>query len=540
VVGALIESSGSPGSDSIRAELEAVLTSDGFARAPSLAQFLRYVCQKALTGEAEQIKEYNIAVEAFGRQPEFDQKEDAIVRVEAHRLRKRLKQYYEGDGANHAVHIHIPPGQYAPVFTFRNTASSPPASGAAEEFARPLPAAVAPLREVPPAAARVSGEHAEARISSRTWTILAAGAGVLLILGAIAATLSRDARSKATERAAATAATGVRRTSSLAATPASDDEGIRIACGLKAQKYVDSLGNIWLGDRYFQGGKEWFTPAESIVRTRDPALFQTRREGSEFRYDIPLERGTYELRLLFAERVFGSGNLAGGGETSRLFHVFVNGTPILENLDVISDAGGSNTLDEKVFTNIRPAEDGLLHLRFVTFKENAIVNGIVIMPAPPGKMRPFRMLGGSNSIRDSAGRLWNGDLYSQGGQVVVRTSNVAGTNYPEVYRTERYGNFNYAIPLAAGKYKLTLHFAENWFGPLNPGGGGEGSRVFDVHCNGVTLLRNFDIYKAAGGEGRAFQKSFSVTPNAQGKLLIAFIPVRNYASMSALEVEPQD
>ena len=531
-MGTLTTTPGSPSPDVVRAELEVILKSDAFVRAPSLAQFLRYVCQKALNGEADQIKEYNIAIEAFGRQPDFDQKEDAIVRVEAHRLRKRLKQYYEGEGADHAIQILVPPGQYAPVFVLRNgsgaNGESPASNGKPDETVALVPVveSYAPAPAVP---------ATETHPSHRTWTVLAAILGLALVAGLIIVAL---VRSTTASRAPASRPAG--RSGSAAAPGASDDEGIRIACGLKAPKYVDSLGNIWSGDKYFSGGKEWLTPADSIVRTRDTALFQTRREGPEFRYDIPLDAGAYELRLLFAERVFGTGNTAGGGETSRLFHVFANGVSLLDTFDVISDAGGSNTLDEKVFKDISPARDGFLHLRFVTFKENAIVNGIVLRPAPRGRMRPFRMVGGNTSVRDNSGRLWSGDQYSQGGQIVARTSNVAGTSFPEIYRTERYGNFNYAIPLAPGKYKLTLHFAENWFGPLNPGGGGEGSRVFDVHCNGITLLRNFDIFKAAGGEGRAVQRTFSVVPNAQGKLLVSFMPVRNYASMSALEVEPED
>ena len=55
-------------------------------------------------------------MEALGRPADFDQKRDSIVRVEAHRLRKRLREYYEADGADHAIRIDIPPGQYAPRF----------------------------------------------------------------------------------------------------------------------------------------------------------------------------------------------------------------------------------------------------------------------------------------------------------------------------------------------------------------------------------------------------------------------------------------
>src|SRR5271166_3922346 len=97
-------------------EYQSVLASGIFHRAPNLAQVLTYVCERYFEGAAEQIKEYNIAVEALGRPAVFDQKRDSIVRVEAHRLRKRLREYYEADGADHLIRIEIPPGQYAPVF----------------------------------------------------------------------------------------------------------------------------------------------------------------------------------------------------------------------------------------------------------------------------------------------------------------------------------------------------------------------------------------------------------------------------------------
>ena len=90
-------------SEAEKAELKAVIESKLFARAPSLVQFLSYVCQKYFDGSASEIKEYNIAVEAFGRGPGFHQKEDPIVRVEANRLRKRLKQYYETESQSHPI-----------------------------------------------------------------------------------------------------------------------------------------------------------------------------------------------------------------------------------------------------------------------------------------------------------------------------------------------------------------------------------------------------------------------------------------------------
>lgn len=104
-------------SELAKSELDSVLRSGLFTHAPSLVKFLSYVCAKSFEGKADQIKEYNIAIEALGRKtPEYDQKKDSIVRVEAHRLRKRLRHYYASEGANHAVQILIPPGQYVPQF----------------------------------------------------------------------------------------------------------------------------------------------------------------------------------------------------------------------------------------------------------------------------------------------------------------------------------------------------------------------------------------------------------------------------------------
>jgi len=75
-----------------RAELAAMV--ERLARSPRLANLLRYVGDKALNGEADQIREYNIATEVFGRSQTFDSSQDAIARVEAHRLRKKLKEFY--------------------------------------------------------------------------------------------------------------------------------------------------------------------------------------------------------------------------------------------------------------------------------------------------------------------------------------------------------------------------------------------------------------------------------------------------------------
>src|SRR5437764_5638817 len=115
-----------------REELNAVV--EALGRAPRLSRLVLYIGEKYLQGESEQLHEYNIATEVFGRSKSaFDASEDAIARVEAHRLRKRLKEFYETDGKDHAVRLSLPSGTYVPVFTRRNREDAPPSSDSRNE-----------------------------------------------------------------------------------------------------------------------------------------------------------------------------------------------------------------------------------------------------------------------------------------------------------------------------------------------------------------------------------------------------------------------
>jgi eukaryotic-like serine/threonine-protein kinase len=103
----------------VRAQLERILASAEFTGAERASTFLRLVVECVLEGNAEQIKESVIAVEAFKRDVSFDPKVDPIVRVEAGRLRDRLKSYYEREGQADSVLIELPKGRYVPQFTER-------------------------------------------------------------------------------------------------------------------------------------------------------------------------------------------------------------------------------------------------------------------------------------------------------------------------------------------------------------------------------------------------------------------------------------
>ena len=112
----------------VRTQLDRVLASVAFADAERSSNFLRFVVHRALAGRTGEIKESVIAVEALGRNPSFDSKSDAIVRVEARRLRDRLDSYYGREGAEDPVVIALPKGGYVPEFSERQPMTlAPPA-----------------------------------------------------------------------------------------------------------------------------------------------------------------------------------------------------------------------------------------------------------------------------------------------------------------------------------------------------------------------------------------------------------------------------
>ena len=100
----------------MRQELASILATPAFRNSPQRSRFLAYVVDCALAGDHENLKEYVIGVEVFGRPESFDPRLDSVVRVHATQLRKKLRAYYEVNGPNSDVRITIPPGSYKPVF----------------------------------------------------------------------------------------------------------------------------------------------------------------------------------------------------------------------------------------------------------------------------------------------------------------------------------------------------------------------------------------------------------------------------------------
>lgn len=115
-----------PDSSAVRAHLADVLSSRQFVVAPRLSRFLSFIVESKLAGKAAEVKESLIAVEVYGRPTNYDPQIDSTVRVEAWRLRAKLREYYESMGKNSRVTIELPKGGYVPVFRERPASPAAP------------------------------------------------------------------------------------------------------------------------------------------------------------------------------------------------------------------------------------------------------------------------------------------------------------------------------------------------------------------------------------------------------------------------------
>jgi hypothetical protein len=203
------------------------------------------------------------------------------------------------------------------------------------------------------------------------------------------------------------------------------------------------------------------------------------------------------------------------------------------SLDVVDDAGGDFTADTKVFRGVRPENDGTIHIDFVS--EISAMKAVEILPAPSEALLPIRFVAGSNPYKDPEGNVWLPDQYVIGGRP-GQSAKVDKNQRTGLYSSHRVGNFRYTLPVVPlEKYRVRLYFQEPWFGKENVGIGGPGSRVFDVWCNGVVLLKDFDILKEAGTN--PVVKTFdNVEATTQGKIELRFSPVLNYPLINAIEV----
>jgi hypothetical protein len=522
-----------------RAEVDDILSSGVLGRTNNLVRLLTFVCEKHFEGAIDQIKEYSIAVHALGRPESFDPQLDTVVRVTAHALRKRLEDYYKSAGAHHPVHICLPPGHYVPKFVHTSdveapTAESKPnesqngqsldglASGKNDRSENQGNNPAGPLQDSKPDKILEDHDGGESGVPFRPQSRMVMAAAILgislfVVLGLVWKKWNGGIWHQNSPQ-----------TQVLAAGVYSPGKILRAMVGNASSPYVDRGGSTWDSDHFCSGGSTFSLTGRAIQGTEDGLLFSSGRRGV-FHCNYPVPPGIYELHLLFAET-------SGLQENSRNVEFAINGrSPI--SLDVVDDAGGDDIAITKVFTDVEPTSDGTIRLDFTT--PEAFVNAVEVLPGTPHRMLPVRIVVGHSPYRDSNANVWMSDRYFFGGRLSSFGGDLSKVADGRLYEWHRFGHFHYVVPVApGGRYTVRLYFMEHWFGVQNGGIGGAGSRVFDVYCNGSTLLKGFDIFREAGSG--PLVKSFQhIEPTPQSKIEIYFTPDVNYPSISAIEVIPE-
>src|SRR5579863_3313935 len=258
----------------VRAELTRLLESGTFRNSKRCKEFLDYIVEHTIHGPSGTLKERSIGVELFALPQDFDTGQHTIVRVTANEVRKKLAQRYLAEnGSDHPVKISLPPGSYSAEF----------------KWASPLP----PATEAPPAPELVEALapapiEAPAAPQPRWFSgpVAACGVAALVVIGALLWWRTQAARPITVDAKSPSAPASLGSVSPLGG-------DLRMIAG-STNTFVDRSGRTWGPDRFFAGGNILVRPSEKIFRTLDPDLYRHLRSG-DFRYDIPLAPGKYEL-----------------------------------------------------------------------------------------------------------------------------------------------------------------------------------------------------------------------------------------------------
>jgi hypothetical protein len=171
-----------PGMEAVREQVDRILASDTLRNSDVLRKLFRFLAEKTFSGEADELKEYSVGLDALGKPSTYDPRQDAGVRIQASRLRQKLDDYYRNEGANDLLIVELPKGRFKLAWHTRGGDVPSAASVATALPFPPLPAPDAPTRE---------------SRSLKIWRSLAIVLAVFSLVLAIVAALSLASRVRA-------------------------------------------------------------------------------------------------------------------------------------------------------------------------------------------------------------------------------------------------------------------------------------------------------------------------------------------------------
>jgi hypothetical protein len=254
-------------------------------------------------------------------------------------------------------------------------------------------------------------------------------------------------------------------------------------------QYLDASGIRYLEDAHFTGGnpKPASDTSAPISGTDDDPLYQSERWGT-FGYDIPMDNGNYIVTLKFAEIYWTDPG-------QRIFDVLVEGEEAVTDLDLVAMAGPHTAYDVEIPVSVT---DGTLDLDFNTDVNHAKLSAVLVTPdatAPPaGPETILAVNAGGTRYVDSQGNVFQADALFTGGKDKDATDKIgaiAETEDDFLYRSERWGTFGYALPVADGTYDVVIKCAEIFWSDPD-------KRIFDITAEGRAVATNLDLVAEAG------------------------------------------
>ena len=228
-------------------------------------------------------------------------------------------------------------------------------------------------------------------------------------------------------------------------------------------------------------------------------------------------------------------------------------TVVLQLAQIFNDDGGVNNLTFTVPSNTNPAllsntqivgtqitftlsgttGSGTITLR-ATDASNAFVQTTFSLTVTAGgtpTLTNVIRINSGGTAQNFGGEAWVADQYFTGGTVYSTTNPISNTTQDQIYQSERFGTFSYAIPVGqAGTYAVDLHFAEIYYGLV-------GQRRFNINIeNGLFVRNNFDIIQSAGANNAAYVLRADNLNITDGTINITFTSVVDYAKISGISV----
>jgi hypothetical protein len=341
--------------------------------------------------------------------------------------------------------------------------------------------------------------------------------------------------------------------------PVPSASAIRINTG--GSTYTDpATGNVWMADAYYgDKGMGYGSCSQDILNTELDGVYCINRwygGPGNLMYEVPLpSNGNWEIRLMFAELYF-------TGPNQRIFDVYIDGSLVLNDLDVFTAAGGARKALMIPLTS--EISDGYATIEFIAVVDNPIINGIEIVsatgsPTPMGlptlppvlaTMAPIpstlapvpepvsssiRINTGGGQYTDPSGNVWMADSYfgNKGNGYGSCGSDILGTTLDELYCYNRwYGgadNLVYDIPIANGNWEIRLMFAEIYFTAAN-------QRQFSVMIEDTLVVNNLDVVQSVGAR-TALMIPFT-TAISDGAVTIQFIKILDNPIINGIEIVP--